>query len=186
MRLPRPDRDVNDPEPRAGLHHADQDLQQRRAGRLLPLPGRLAGSGAGRRHERRQWNSHLPRSERRGRRLGHLPPSRQGRPPLPFGDADSSDLATQRSSTGDKIIQSGLLTIDGLRLAEIESLTSGTRDVPAWYFLQFSSAGVGGDLSALHTSLLGLDVACPASLWPTQRATLMAVLASMRFARPKG
>jgi len=114
-----------------------------------------------------------------------LPPAKDARP-LPFGDADSSDLSTQRSSTGDKIIQSGLVTIDGLRLAEIESLVSGTRGVPAWYFLQFSSAGMGGDLNALHTSLLGLDVACPASQWPTQRVSLMAVFASMRFTRAKG
>ncbi len=114
-----------------------------------------------------------------------LPPAKDARPHR-FGDADSSDLSTQPSSTGDKVIQSGLVTIDGLRLAEIESLVGGTRGVPAWYFLQFSSAGVGGNLNTLHASLLGLDVACPASQWPTERVTLMAVLVNMRFTRPKG
>jgi hypothetical protein len=105
--------------------------------------------------------------------------------PFPFGAADSTDLSSQRSSTGDKVLRSGLVTMDGLRLVEIESIGGAVPGHVRWHFIEFSSAGMGGDLNTLHTSLLSLYVASPASRWSAQRATLMAVLASMRFMRPK-
>ena len=107
-------------------------------------------------------------------------------PPFPFGNADSLDLSNQRSSTGDKVLHAGLVTMDDLRLVEIDSLGGALPGQVRWRFVQFSSAGMGGDLNTLRTSLVLLYVACPASQWSAQRATLMAVLTSMRFARPKG
>ena len=106
--------------------------------------------------------------------------------PYPVGNADSSDLAEQRSSTGNKIQYSGLVTMDGLRLVEIESIGRAATGQVSWHFVQLSSAGMGGNLNALRTSLLEVYVACPASQWLAQRTTLLAVLASMRFTRPKG
>ena len=106
--------------------------------------------------------------------------------PYPFGDADNLDLSQQRSGTGGKILYSGLVTIGGLRLVEIESLGGVLPGTAPWRYLQFSSAGMGGDLDTLHTSILSLYVGCPSSKWRAQRATLMAVVASMRLSKPKG
>jgi len=106
--------------------------------------------------------------------------------PFPFGGADGTDLSSRRSSTGDKVLRSGLVTMDGVRLVEIESISGASPGRARWRSVQFSSAGMGGDLTALHTSLLALYVASPVSQWSAQRATLMAALASMRFTRPKG
>ncbi len=107
-------------------------------------------------------------------------------PPYPFADADNSDLAQQRSSTGNKILYAGLTTIDGLRLVEIESISGAPRGVRPWRFLEFTSAGEGGMANASTTSSLLLFVGCPASEWAKQRGTLMAILASMQFSRPRG
>jgi hypothetical protein len=106
--------------------------------------------------------------------------------PYAFGAADSSDLASRRSSTGDSIVSSSLVTLDGLRLAEIEQVGKRAPGVASWHFLELSSAGMGGDLATLDHSLLLLYVACPANLWKAQRATLLAVLSSVRISKPKG
>ena len=114
-----------------------------------------------------------------------LPPAKHAAP-LSFGDADSADLSEQRSSTDDKILQSGLVTVDRLRLVEIDSIGEAEPGQVPWICDQLSSAGMGGNPDTLHASLLGLDVACPSSQWPAQRTTLLDVLTSMRFTRPKG
>ena len=105
---------------------------------------------------------------------------------LPFGNADSRDLSNQRSRTGEKILHSELVTIHGLRLVEVETVGSAAPGVPAWHFMQLSSAGLGGNLNMLGASLLHVEVACPALRWPAQRSTFLAILDSMRFVRPKG
>ena len=62
--------------------------------------------------------------------------------------------------------------MDDLRLVEIDSLGGALPGQVRWRFVQFSSAGMGGDLNTLRTSLVLLYVACPASQWSAQRATL--------------
>jgi hypothetical protein len=80
------------------------------------------------------------------------------------------------------ILGAGFVRLDGLRFAEVETVAhipwSFTRK---WRWLEVQSGGTG-----LHETCVGFTVGCPASQWPAHRATLLAVLASMRFTRPKG
>ena len=146
---------------------------------------RAPGEALRGRHKHRWGRVSRTRRAQVGAYVSFIRPAKH-EPPYPFADADNSDLAQQRSSTGNKILYAGLATIDGLRLVEIESISGAPRGVRPWRFLEFTSAGEGGMANASTTSSLLLFVGCPASEWAKQRGTLMAILASMQFSRPRG
>ena len=103
--------------------------------------------------------------------------------PLPFRDAGRSALASLRFDQGHGLILgAGFVRLDGLRFAEVETVAHiPWRFTRKWRWLEVQSGGTG-----LHETCVGFMVGCPVSQWPAHRATLLAVLASMRFTRPKG
>jgi hypothetical protein len=110
----------------------------------------------------------------------------RGKTPLDYRDATARDLAVVRGDTTDEPKQIGyqLAYFGGLCFAEAELLSE--RDGGLNRVVALCSAGYGLSFGALHESVLSIEVGCPARQWPAQRATLMAILASMRFARPQG
>jgi hypothetical protein len=106
-------------------------------------------------------------------------PKAHGRP-LPFRSVNSSDLARLRRDEP-HVLHSGLVWTDGLRLAEVECIWSDEVEGDShWVIVQ--SAGWLSD----RESCVQVVVSADTSQWTTQRAALLATLASLRFSRPQG
>lgn len=103
--------------------------------------------------------------------------------PLPFRDAGRSTLASLGyDEEAGPILRAGFVRLGGLRLAEIETVAHVPWSLTGkWRWLEVQSGGMGR-----QETCVGFMIGCPVSLWSAQRTTLLAVLASMRFARPKG
>jgi hypothetical protein len=84
------------------------------------------------------------------------------------------------------MLHSGLVTVDGMRLVEIALLENVSPKVTGFYYFSLWSGGARGNPQTAHNSQLVVWFNCPASRWRVQGANLRAMLASLRFTRPKG
>jgi len=97
------------------------------------------------------------------------------RPNCWYGNADGRDLARMCATAASRhqaILQAGFVTIDRVRLAEVE------HEAGQWHYLTLSSAKSSAKRRAAE---LDVTAVCPVGQWPVQRATVMAILGSMRL-----
>jgi hypothetical protein len=93
-------------------------------------------------------------------------------------NADGHDLARMCAvvaSRHEAILQAGFVTIDRVRLAEVE------HERGRWHYLTLTS---GRSSAKRKAERLNVTAVCPIRQWPTKRATVMAILVSMRFFGP--
>lgn len=102
----------------------------------------------------------------------------------PYADANQSEVAQQLAlmetftPPGFRLLHSGLATLDGLRLAEVEY-----RRLVRLHCLELYS-GIRAEVQP--ASALTITVACPVGRWPAESPTLMAILDSLRISKPTG
>jgi hypothetical protein len=105
--------------------------------------------------------------------------------PLPFADARTPDrrlLLGQLSPP--KVVRGQIKQLDGLRVATMEFLTDNPPSVtPPSFVHEVLSASAQ---SGASRSQIRIAVFCMTGQWAASRATLLAVLASVRFSRPRG
>lgn len=96
-----------------------------------------------------------------------------------FENATDATLAgivqAARSPLPGRVLHAGLLSIAGVRFAEVEYTQAST------HLLLLSTSGEGG-----RASLLIARAVCPTSQWPARRATEMTILDSLRISKPTG
>jgi hypothetical protein len=93
-------------------------------------------------------------------------------------NADGHDLARMCAVVAnrhDAVLQAGIVTIDRVLLAEVEHERGG------WHYLTLTS---GRSSATRKAERLNVTAVCPIRQWPAQRATVMAILDSMRFFGP--
>ena len=110
-----------------------------------------------------------------------------GKPPLPFTDAKAIDLRLATIPPEERVLRAGFTELDGLRLTEIESddtvLTPANKGL--WHTIELQSGS--GPLSVGPSgSRVDIGLQAPVQDWRAEKATLLAVLATTRFTRPKG
>jgi hypothetical protein len=97
------------------------------------------------------------------------------RPNCWYGNADGHDLARMcaaAASRHEAILQAGFVTIDRVRLAEVEY--EGARR----HYLTLTSAGSSPKRRAAQLDVVAV---CPIGQWSAQRATVTAILDSMQL-----
>jgi hypothetical protein len=91
-----------------------------------------------------------------------------------FANANESDMPV--SFTARRVLHRRFVTVGGLRFAEVEFLS-----LDGSHCLALDS-GIGPE--SQPGSVLYIDVDCPVGRWPAERATLIAILDSLRISKP--
>ena len=112
-----------------------------------------------------------------------------GKKPGPFRDAEKAELqqALKDGETGpqSRVLASGFVRIDGLRLSGVESVDHSVSAAGKQDDHRVELASSMSISPTLTTSTYDAVIVVPQQAWDSERDTILAVLASMRFSTPR-
>jgi hypothetical protein len=112
-----------------------------------------------------------------------------GKSPLPYIDAGANDLRLARQDqvgSRERILHAGFMQLDGLRLTEVEyvdTVPTPLSKVRSRTIELRSGSGMFG--AGPDGSQVKIGLVAPLRDWHTEKATLLAILESMRFSTPQ-